>query len=300
MEHPTASPAAPSTDGYARTDIDFRSGGRTLRGWHYVPEGAAAGPRPGIVMAEGFAGVKEISLDLFARPLAEAGFHVVGFDYPYFGASDGTPRQRLDPRAQVRGYRDALRWLATQPNVDAARLGVWGASFAGGHVLTLCAGEPLVRFGVAIVPFLGTTPRDAVRRTVRALLGKPSALVHRMPVVASDPKAVAMMPNAEAYRTLTGIAAERAPAFENFITADSLLRIAPYRPGRAARTIAVPCQLVSLSEDTITPPAPIRQLAEAIGPAAELHELEGSHFEMFGAHLTQLRSLTVEFCLKQT
>src|SRR5262249_22106317 len=47
--------------GAMRTDVEFDAKGVTLRGWHYVPDGAR-GPVPTIVMAHGFSAVKEMYL----------------------------------------------------------------------------------------------------------------------------------------------------------------------------------------------------------------------------------------------
>ena len=90
-----------------RSDIEFDAEGVTLRGWLYVPDGAA-GPVPTIVMAHGFSAVKEMYLDRFAEVFAAAGLGALVFDNRNFGASDGEPRQEIDPWQQVRDYRDAI------------------------------------------------------------------------------------------------------------------------------------------------------------------------------------------------
>jgi len=283
--------------GVDRRDVEFESGGVTLRGWLFVPPTGAAGRRlPAVVMAEGFAGVKEIGLELFARPLAAEGIATLGFDYPCFGASDGGPRQRLDPKAQLRAYRDGLSYAAGRDEIDADRLGLWGASFAGGHVLSLCADRAPVRCAMAVVPFLGATVDDVAVQTLRGIRwGVPHLLRGRVPVVASDTHAFAMMPDPEAYATLMAVAAERAPAYRNWITADSLPRIARYRPAAAARRIRTPVRLVSMSEDVVTPPQPVRRIARALGDRADLQELTGTHFAILGAQLERVQALTVEW-----
>ena len=92
-----------------RSDVEFDAEGVTLRGWLYVPDGAA-GPVPTIVMAHGFSAVKEMYLDRFAEAFAAAGLGALVFDNRNFGASDGEPRQEIDPWAQVRDYRDAISY----------------------------------------------------------------------------------------------------------------------------------------------------------------------------------------------
>ena len=80
-----------------RKDIEFKAeDGTILRGWHYLPDGASA-PYPTIVMAHGYSAVKEMYLDRFAEAFAIAGFAALVFDNRNFGASDGQPRQEIDP-----------------------------------------------------------------------------------------------------------------------------------------------------------------------------------------------------------
>jgi cephalosporin-C deacetylase-like acetyl esterase len=73
------------------------------------------------------------------------------FDYRHFGASGGEPRQRVSPHDQIEDYRIALTCLSLLPEVDADRLGVWGTSFSGGHVLHVGAYDPRVKVVVSQV-----------------------------------------------------------------------------------------------------------------------------------------------------
>jgi fermentation-respiration switch protein FrsA (DUF1100 family) len=92
-----------------RQDVEFNAEGVTLRGWLYVPDGAT-GPVPTIVMAHGFSAVKEMYLDAFAEAFAAGGLGALVYDHRNFGASDGEPRQEIDPWAQVRDYRHAITY----------------------------------------------------------------------------------------------------------------------------------------------------------------------------------------------
>jgi alpha-beta hydrolase superfamily lysophospholipase len=90
-----------------RKDIEFKTtDGTTLRGWHYLPD--SPGKHATIVMAHGFAGVKEMYLDKFAEAFAKADLASVVYDNRNFGASDGEPRQEIDPWLQIRDYSDAI------------------------------------------------------------------------------------------------------------------------------------------------------------------------------------------------
>ena len=134
--------------------IEFTAGdGTTLRGVLYLPD--TSGPAPGVVMTHGFSAVKEMGLPAFAEAICDAGCVVLLYDHRGLGASDGEPRQQIDPWAQAADMRDALGWLGARAEVDAGRLGLWGSSFSGGEVLMLGAVDDRVRAAVVNVPFAG-------------------------------------------------------------------------------------------------------------------------------------------------
>src|ERR1700738_4355877 len=127
-----------------RKNIEFGvEGGVTLRGWLFVP--GAKGPAPAITMAHGYAGVKEHGLERFARAFTEAGYVVLVHDHRNFGSSEGPIRHDLGPWRRIAYWRRALSLLESLLEVDADRIGVWGTSYAGGHVLVLAATDRRIR-----------------------------------------------------------------------------------------------------------------------------------------------------------
>jgi hypothetical protein len=86
-------------------------------------------------MAHGFSCLKEMFLDKYAEVFVKDGLGVLVYDNRCFGASDGEPRQEIDPMAQVRDYQHAITFARTLPEVDKDRIGIWGTSYTGGHVL---------------------------------------------------------------------------------------------------------------------------------------------------------------------
>ena len=68
--------------------------------------------------------------------------------------TDGTPRQHLDPWMQIEDYRNAISFATKQPDLDPARVGIWGISYSGGHVLILGAVDRRVRAVSSIVPVI--------------------------------------------------------------------------------------------------------------------------------------------------
>ena len=134
----------------SRHDVEFRSEGTRVRGHLYLPDGP--GPHPALAMAGGWCYVKELVLPEYARVFAEAGVAVLAFDYRNFGESEGEPRQHVDPWAQIEDYKNALSWLETHDAIDRHRLGAWGISYSGGHVLIVAATDPRVKCVVANIP----------------------------------------------------------------------------------------------------------------------------------------------------
>ena len=197
-----------------RQDVEFDAEGVTLRAWLYLPE-AHAEPAPVVVMAHGFSAVKEMYLDRFAEVFADAGLAALVFDNRSFGASDGEPRQEIDPWMQVRDYRHAVTYASMRPELDAERIGVWGSSYSGGHVLAVGAIDRRVRCVVSQVPLI--SGHANFRALVRAdfiagfreqfdadraarYRGGPPAMV---PVVAEDPLAPSALPTPDSWAWFT-------------------------------------------------------------------------------------------------
>ena len=85
-------------------------------------------------MAHGFSAVKECTSTASLKLLPLRDSAALVFDNRNFGASGGEPRQESIPGAGQRlSPRDHLR--ETLPETDAARIGIWGSSYCGGHVL---------------------------------------------------------------------------------------------------------------------------------------------------------------------
>lgn len=271
-----------------RIDCEIPVPGATLAAWWYRPAGP--GPHPAIVMAHGFAAVKELYLDRFAERFARAGFAVAVFDHRGFGASGGEPRQEADPVLQARDYRHVITWLGTRPEVDRQRVGIWGTSYSGGHVLQVAAVDRRVKCVVSQVPTISgweQTQRRIPPARMEAMhalyaeerdrlaAGQPPRL--RAVVPAGDGCAsVYDAPDAVAFY---GAAAELAPDWRNAVTFSTLAHSAEYEPGAQIERISpTPLLMIVASHDTVTP----TDLAlAAYGRALEpkrLLLLPGSHF----------------------
>lgn len=272
-----------------RRNIEFDAEGVTLRGWLYLPDGAD-GPVPGIVMAHGFSAVKEQHLDRFAEAFAAAGLGALVFDNRNFGASDGEPRQEIDPVQQVRDYRHAITFVQALPEIDADRIGVWGTSYSGGHVLVVAAIDRRVKCAVAQAPTISGAA-SAERRTRPDLLaaldarfdadraarfaGKPPATV---PVVADSPKGACALPGLDSWRFFAGDP-DLAPAWRNEVTLRSAEMAREYEPGvYVPRISPTPLLMIVATHDALTLTDLELDAFERAREPKKLVLIDGGHF----------------------
>jgi len=134
----------------SRQDIEFKSSDSvTLRGWFYTPSNHNGSELPCLVMLHGFSAVKEMDLDHFAEQfLSKLDICVLIHDNRGFGASDaapGQPRQEIIPALQISDLQDAITYAQSRKEVDPEKVGLWGSSYAGGHVLYTAAVDRRVK-----------------------------------------------------------------------------------------------------------------------------------------------------------
>ena len=276
-----------------REDIAFSADGMTLRGWLYTPD-EAGGPVPAVVMAHGFSAVKEMYLDRFAEVFAAAGLAALVFDNRNFGASDGEPRQEIDPWVQVRDYRTALTYACTRAEIDSARLGIWGSSYSGGHVLVVGAIDRRVKCVVAQVPLI--SGHANARRLVRAdfiplfqtqfdsdrearFRGEPPAMV---PVVDADPLAPSALPTPDSYKWFSETGESRAPSWRNEVTLRSVEMFTEYEPGTYLPWISPTPLLMCVAENDILTVADLAiDGYERAREPKKLVILPGGHFDAY-------------------
>jgi uncharacterized protein len=276
-----------------RTDVEFGAEGVTLRGWLYVPDGAS-GPVPTVVMAHGFSAVKEMYLDRFAEAFAATGLGALVYDNRNTGASDGEPRQEIDPWAQVRDYRDAITYASTRPEVDAERIGVWGSSYSGGHVIVLGAIDRRVKCVAAQVPLISghRNARRLVRadfvaavgamfdedRAARYAGGAPAMI----PVVDADPLAPSALPTPDSYSWFTETAEARAPSWRNEVTLRSVEMFWEYEPGAYIEWVSpTPLLMVVAAGDHLTVSDLAIEAYERAREPKRLVVLPAAHFDAY-------------------
>jgi hypothetical protein len=280
-----------------RDDVEIDAeGGVTLRGWLFVPDGP--GPHPAITMAHGYAGVKEHGIEPFARAFADAGYVVLLHDHRNFGASDGEPRQDVDPWRQIADWRRAISYLEARPEVDRHRIGLWGTSYAGGHALVLGATDRRLRCVVAQVPTISgyeqglrRIPPDAVAALEEAFSEDERAQARGdapryQAIVSADPAVPA------SYRAPDAIGFYLQPIpegiWENTVTVRSTRAARMYEPGTwIARVSPTPLLMVVGRDDTITLTGLALAAYERALEPKRLELIPGGHFDPYLSQFTR-------------
>ncbi|MBG0815541.1 S9 family peptidase [Planomonospora sp. ID82291] len=139
---------------------DLREEQVTITGGEHPLKGVLALPPTGrgpfglVVFVHGD-GPIDATHETFYRPaweaLAEAGYASLSWNKPGVGGAPGQwLHQSMDDRA--RETLDAIAWAKTRPDVDPARIGLWGASQAGWVMPKVAVRMPELRFVIAVSP----------------------------------------------------------------------------------------------------------------------------------------------------
>jgi dienelactone hydrolase len=138
---------------WRQEEVRVRSGDATLGCTLTIPPGS--GPRPAVAFAHGSGPAYRYYVQTWASFFATAGMVTLACDKRGIGQSSGLyPGEAASERNIDRYARDAeaqARFLAAQPEVDDARIGLSGASQAGWIMPLAASREPAIRWLVLLV-----------------------------------------------------------------------------------------------------------------------------------------------------
>lgn len=279
--------------------VSFPSYDLTIRGTLYIPEGKHDTPLPAVALGHGWGMVAGGDLEDYARVIASRGIVCLTFDYRRLGKSEGEPRQEIDPSWQQEDYRAAVTYLCSRSEVDPKRIGIWGSSYSGGHVLVVGATDARVRCVVSQVPTISgyeaglrkTHPNNlqalhdffAEDRLAR-LRGEPP---RTMKQVGLDGEANVAYPGQESYDYMMG-QAKRCPEWRNEVTVRSLELARAYGPGRWIDRIGPKPLLMIVAETDRQTPTDLQ--LDAFNRAREPKKLliiKGGHYAVYTTHFEQ-------------
>jgi uncharacterized protein len=269
--------------------VSFYSEGVKLAGDLFLPADVKPGDRrAGIVLCHGYTGVRSIYLPDNARVLAEAGYVVMSFDYKGWDDSEG-PKSRLAPYSRVADVQAALTFLGAQPEVDAARLGLYGTSYGGATVVFVAAVDPRVKCVVSVVgvgngarwmrsvrrpdEYHDLLTRAAADRDKRVLTGV-SDLADRNDVLLPDRQSAEL-----------GAAARRDnPAAVTQLPLEFVDDTLGFNPEWIVDRIAPrPVLFITTDDDRLVPPQESEAMFARAGEPKKLVVLKGfGHYEVYG------------------
>jgi len=172
-------------NGVTTREVNYYSDDTACYAKMFFPKGFSPKAKvPGVVLGQGWAGT-HYSIEKYGARFAERGLVAMVIDYRGWGMSSGflslaeklkvpddvkypddvrftrtkaevvSKRTRLIPLKQVEDYRSAISFLQGEPGVDRDRIGIWGSSYAGGHVIVTAALDARVKAIVGQVPSIG-------------------------------------------------------------------------------------------------------------------------------------------------
>jgi dienelactone hydrolase len=155
--------------------VDIWSDGTRLSGDLWYPKRLQSGDKlSAVILCHGWGGVRSHFNRAYAPEFATAGYVVLTFDYRGWGDSDSrlvirkkmpepdesgiitvraqAIRELVDPFDQTEDIIHCINFLSGEPSVDPDRIGLWGTSFGGGHVVYVAALDKRVKCIVSQVP----------------------------------------------------------------------------------------------------------------------------------------------------
>ncbi len=276
-------------------DIRIPANGVSLAGWYFKPEGPA--PYPLIILSHGFSALMEMGLADYAERFAAAGFSCLVYNHRNFGASEGTPRHEIDPWQQVADMRDVISFARTCTDIDQNRVGLWGTSYSGGHVLTVAALDRRVRCVVSQVPLVEgyTTLRSWIPANAWDKLQQRFSDDRDARYRGAPPRRTT--PAQEGTETWAWVqATDTQHCYPNEITQRSLELIASYEPGQFVTRLApTPLLMILAKHDEQTPFAGQLAAYERALEPKRLLTLECKHYDPYTSHFAPACNAALEW-----
>lgn len=121
---------------------------------------------PAVIVGHPMGAVKEQSANLYATMMAERGFVALSLDLPFWGESDGQPRNLVSPDIYAEGFSAAVDFLGTQAFVDKNRIGAIGICGSGSFVISAAKIDPRMKAIATVSMYdMGAANRNALRHS---------------------------------------------------------------------------------------------------------------------------------------
>jgi len=241
--------------------IEFESQNATLRGRLYIPKVSDSLP-PVIIMAHGFTTtISGMTADKYAEEFQKAGFAVLLYDHRNLGISDGEPRQEINFWVQSRGYIDAIDFVSSQPEINANKIAVWGASMSSREAFLAGTMDERVKAVVMMIPALGEEiPKEDYNNSQYAfakatlLSNDIKSLAHtkteRMPIVSTDQMGTpSVLTELTAYRWFIEYGGRLGTNWQNVVSFATVDAPEDFNIGQLAPHLKAPILMVVATND---------------------------------------------------
>jgi fermentation-respiration switch protein FrsA (DUF1100 family) len=133
----------------------------------FVPDNLNRGSaHAAIVVGHPMGAVKEQSANLYATKMAEQGFVTLSIDLPFWGESEGRPRNVVSPDLYAEAFSAAVDYLGTQAFVDRERIGVLGICGSGSFVISAAKIDPRMKAIATVSMYdMGAAARNALNQS---------------------------------------------------------------------------------------------------------------------------------------
>lgn len=242
-----------------------------------------------IIMAHGFAGLRQFKLIQYAQRFAQAGYAVILFDYRYWGGSTGKPREMISINSQLEDWKTMIQYASTCKFIDNRRIVLWGTSLSGGYALSLASELKNIQAIMVQIPYVDgaeTAKLYPLQRYPQALklssqdyMGSKMGLnPKRLPVV--DQYKLCFMPTADSYYGYLSIV-NPDYYWSGEVPARVFFNLMRYRPIQLVRQINIPVLFIAAQHDSLIPIESSREAATNIAPFVSYHEWDMKNFDIY-------------------
>jgi len=273
-------------------NIEFKSQGAVLRGRLYLPEDKIK-KGPVVIMAHGFTTtINGMTADKYAKKFREAGFAVLLYDHRNLGISDGEPRQELNFWVQSRGYIDAIGLISNQPEIDADKIAVWGASLSSREAFLAGTIDDRVKAVIAMIPAFGEEiPKEDKDGSLYAfaketlliddIMSLPHTTTEQMPIVSTDQKGTpSALTDLTAYNWFTEYGGRFGTNWKNVVSFSNIEVPDDFNLGQFADQLKAPILMVVATNDEMNGANPkvTQYVYNNITQPKEWVDIDGGHF----------------------
>jgi len=295
------------TDVKSVTDEWFVSEGTRCHGWLVLPERETTNFAPLVVMGHGFGGQKDMGLMKYAWEFAQEGIASFVIDYRGLGASDGMPRNEVDPSEHVKDFIVAVNHMIdTRSDIDTSRIALFGTSMSGGLVIEAAAAlGDKVKAVVSQAPTLDGRQNTifnmrnrGILASLRLVLNGLTDLSRRaiglstlyLPIVGLKGRDIALMEVDQ--KELDAYYSKHPPnqkpsvpylgGWQPKVAAAVAVKYSRMRPIRVIEHIAGPILFIRPAWDSVVPNHVIPQAAKlSKNPRTRIYQTEYGHFEQY-------------------